>query len=90
MGTWSTLTPLLLIPSLLLRLCLWTPPDTTRSSLAVRRLKAELENDDLKGMISAFASGTQADLEKEVMELRTANAMLEAQVEALSAELSGK
>ena len=54
------------------------------------RLKAELENDDLKGMISAFASGTQADLEKEVMELKTANAMLEAQVEALTAELSGK
>ena len=46
----------------------------------VQRLKKELENDDLKGMISAFASGTQANLETEVMELKTANAMLEAQV----------
>jgi hypothetical protein len=54
----------------------------------VARLKAELENDDLKGMISAFASGTQAELEKEVMELRTQNAMLEAQVEVLEEELA--
>ena len=54
----------------------------------VARLKSELENDDLKGMISAFASGTQAELEKEVMELRTQNAMLEAQVEVLEEELA--
>ena len=56
----------------------------------VQRLKNELENDDLKGMISAFASGTQADLEKEVMELKTENAMLQAQVEALSDEIAAK
>jgi cell division protein FtsB len=41
-------------------------------------------------MISAFASGTQADLEKEVMELKTENAMLQAQVEALSDEIAAK
>jgi len=56
----------------------------------IARLNAELENDDLKGMISAFASGTQAELEKEVMELKTQNTMLEAQVEALQEELAKK
>lgn len=56
----------------------------------VEKLKAELANDDLKAMISGFASGTQADLESEVAELRTQNTMLEQELEDVKAALAKK